>query len=220
MKTIWNLLVIVSVTLIVGISSTHATTKKEFDDAVKKAGVTALPSFIELRDNEIAISFPKSMGNKKFHFKGDLDTDALADGEFKFKSSPKNNIVWNNAFGMNFLDLKGLQLNLDIQKGKADIALKGFLGGVFHKHGKDLEVDIDLTIEDKKLSDFTIELPKTTLSLHSIPEFKHIPGIVNFSLKNLVISLHALGGTVEFLKETVDTTIFYDAKTKGWVLAM
>ncbi|MCP3874582.1 MAG: hypothetical protein GY699_15685 [Desulfobacteraceae bacterium] len=220
MKTILNLLAIVSLILLIGISLAHATTKKEFEDAVEKAGLSALPSFIELSDNKISITFPSSMGNKKFHFNGDLDTDALANGEFKFESSPKNKVVWNNAFGMDFLDLNGLQLNLDIKKGEEEIALKGFLGGAFRKHGKNLEVDIGISVEDKKLTDFTIDLPDTTLSLHLIPEFRRIPGIANFSLKHPIISRNALGGTVEFLKETVDTAVFYDKNANGWVLAM
>ena len=212
--------------LFAGALQSEATTKQEFVNAVQKAGINTLPTCLTFTDNAITLQLPSSMGNKKLTFRGSLDTDALLAGEFIFQSSTSNNIDWANAFGMSFLDLKSLQLGLDIKKGSADISLKAQLSGSFvsnHKHSrssKGIEVDIDLHIEDNKISDFSIALPDTTLSLHSFAEFRQIPGVSKFYLQNPIISHHAIGGTLSFVGETVQSTIFYDSKTKGWNLAL
>ncbi|MCP3951889.1 MAG: hypothetical protein GY697_06680 [Desulfobacterales bacterium] len=245
----WKKFVLAGMLFLAGTLQSEASTKQEFLDAVKKAGVSVSPSCLTFADDSITLHLPASMGSKKLAFKGSLDTDALVDGEFIFKSSEDNNIHWNDAFGMSFLDLKYLQLGLEIKNGATDISLISKISADFgkdqkrsshsryishrrrgssgshkrsskHSSTKEIEVDVELHVEDKKISDFSISLPDTTLSLHSFSEFRQIPGVSTFSLKSPIISHNAMGGTLSFAGETVDTTIFYDSKKRGWNLAL
>jgi len=102
----------------------NATTKAEFSAAVKSAGAV-LPDCVELNDGAISISLPKSLGGRAMSFSGTLDADALADGQFVFQCSEKSKIKWDNAFGLDFVDLDELQLDLKIADGEIDLSLVG-----------------------------------------------------------------------------------------------
>lgn len=187
---------------------------------LKDVGMAALPVFLDAATDSITLKFPKVLGGGTLKFGGTIDADALAQKKFVFTTSDNRKLTWNNAFGMPFLDLKSVALNLSIEKGAFSISLDGLLGGPFRQGGKDREVVIDLAVEDKKLVDFTLSLPDTKLSLHAVPELKTIPGATKFAIGAPTISMHAIGGKVEFLNETVDSVVFYDLAKKDWNIGL
>ena len=194
--------------------------KTDVKAALTEVGMSALPEFLDAATESITIKFPKALGGSTLKFGGTIDADALAEKKFVFTTSDAHKLTWNDAFGMTFLDLKEVALSLSIEKGAFAISLDGGLGGAFANHGKDRAVVIDLAVEDKKLTDFTLSLPDTKLSLHSVPELKSIPGATKFAVEAPTISMHAIGGKVDFLNETVDAVVFYDEEKKGWNIGM
>jgi len=188
--------------------------------ALKEAGVAALPEFLDAATEPITIKFPKALGGGTLTFGGTIDADALAEKKFVFTTSDDHKLAWNDAFGMTFLDLSDVALNLSVEKGAFGVSLEGGLGGAFRKRGKPVDVVIDLAVEDKKLSDFTLSLPETKLSLHAVPELKAIPGSTKFAIQAPTISMHAIGGEVDFLGETVDAVVFYDTGKKDWNIGL
>jgi len=188
--------------------------------ALKSAGVAALPTFLNAATNSISITMPKALGGKKLSFGGTIDAEALAEKKFVFTTLATKKLRWNDAFGLKFLDLTEVALNISVEKGAFSISLDALLGGAFKSGGKSREVVIDLAVEDKSLSDFTISLPDSKLSLHAIPELKNIPGASTFAIENPTISMHAIGGKVDFVGETVDAVVFYDARKKDWNIGL
>ena len=188
--------------------------------ALKSAGVAVLPTFLDAATNNISITMPKALGGKKLSFGGTIDADALAEKKFVFTTLDTKKLTWNDAFGMTFLDLKKVGLSISVEKGAFSISLDGMLGGAFKSGGKSREVVIELAVEDNKLSDFALSLPGSKLSLHSIPELKKIPGASTFAIEDPTISMHAIGGKVDFVGETVDAVVFYDSKKKDWNIGL
>jgi hypothetical protein len=177
-------------------------------EGLKDIGMAALPTFLDAATESITIKFPKELGGGTLKFGGTVDAEALAQKKFVFTTSDAHRLSWQNAFGMPFLDLSKVGMQLTIEKGAFSIALDGFLGGPFKNGGKDREVVIELAVEDKKLTDFTLSLPDTKLSLHAIPELKNIPGSTKFAVESPTISMNAIGGKVDFLNEVVDAVVF------------
>ena len=187
---------------------------------LKEIGMAALPEFLDAATESITVRFPKALGGGTLKFGGTVDAEALAEKKFVFTTSDAHKLTWNNAFGMSFLDLKQTAMTLTIEKGAFSIALDGMLGGAFKKAHKDRAVVIELAIEDRKISDFTLSLPDTKLALHAIPELRHLPGATSFAVEAPTISMHAIGGKVDFLKETVDAVVFYDTEKKDWNIGL
>lgn len=197
-----------------------AETKTTIKEGLKEAGWTVLPEFLDAATENITIKFPKAMGGGKLTFGGTIDAEALREKKFVFDTADGKGVTWNNAFGLPFLDLTDVGINLEASKGAFAIALDGFLGGPFKKGGKPREVILNLAIEDKKLTDFTLSLPKTALSLHDIPGIKEIPGSRTFKVSDPTISLDAIGGKVKFKGETVDAVVFHDDAKKAWNMGL
>ncbi len=197
-----------------------ASARADVRAAMREAGVAALPVFLDAATDNITIKFPAALGGGRLSFGGTVDAAALVQKRFVFKTSDTHKLTWNNAFGMPFLDLSQVALTLEVAKGKFDISLDGMLGGAFRKGGRDRAVVIALAVEDRKLSDFTLSLPDTTLSLHEVPELKSIPGATKFAIVSPTISMHAIGGKVKFLNETVDSVVFYDTGKKDWNIGL
>jgi hypothetical protein len=205
-----------------GTSSLQVTAKANTSTkaALKTAGVAALPVFLDAATNKISITMPKALGGKKLSFGGTVDAAALAEKKFVFTTLETKKLNWNNAFGMKFLDLKKVALNITVEKGAFSISLDGMLGGAFKSGGKSREVVIDLAVEDNKLSDFALSLPGSKLSLHSISDLKNIPGASTFAIEDPTISMHAISGKVDFVGETVDAVVFYDTAKKDWNIGL
>ena len=185
-------------------------------DALKEAGLSTLPTFLDAATESISITFPKALGGKTLTFGGNIDADALQEKRFKFETADGKGIKWDNAFGMSFLDLHDVGLNLEIAKHTFKISLDGEIGGAFKKKDKVQEIVIEFDVEDKKLEDFTLSLPNTKLRLHDIHEFGSLPGAKELAIEDLTISMHAIGGKIDILKEETDAVMFYDTKKRGW----
>jgi len=207
---------------IVGILNTslYSATKTDIKSGLTEVGISTLPTFLDAATNDITIKMPKALGGKKLKFGGTIDADALKEKKFVFETSDDHKLYWNNAFGMSFLDLSDVALNVSIDKGSLSVSLDGMIGGSFSKHHKKREVVIDFEIEDKKLKNFTLSLPGTKLHLHSMREFRHLPGVSKFTIKSPTISMHAIYGKVDFLNETVDSVVFYDEERKDWNIGL
>lgn len=187
---------------------------------LKEAGVSALPVFLDAATNSITIKMPKEMGGKKLTFGGTIDADALAEKTFVFTTDPNKPIKWQDAFGMSFLDLDAVLLDLTIKSGEFSVTLNGKLGGAFKQKGSPVDVSIDLTIEDKKISNFAFSLPDTKLALKSISELKHIEGVNKLTVENPSISLNSLSGDISFLDEVVHGELSYDESEKDWQIGL
>jgi hypothetical protein len=186
---------------------------------VKKAltdlGIT-LPSFIVVSDDAVGLHFPTKFGGHKLNFAGSVDAEALKQKKLIFTSSEQGKIDWKNAFGMSMLELSELGLELTVDSSDIAVALSGELGGVFKRKGENIDVNIDIAVEDKKLADFTMALTGHRFSLADFNEFKHIPDVKHFAIESPVISLDTLGGTIDILNKKVDSVVFYDGENKGW----
>jgi len=219
MNHFFKLKVLFSLSLLFFLSfSSHAEEANSSDikSALKEAGVSALPEFLDAATNKITITMPKFMGGKKLTFGGTIDAEALAEKKFVFSTSDDHQLKWKKAFGMSFLDLDGVALNLAISSGSFELSLDASLGGAFKHKGKDREVVINFAIENDKITDFTLSLPDTKLSLKHIKELNKIPGVKKFAIEDPTISLNAIGGKIDFIKDNVNAVVFYDSKHKGW----
>ncbi|HEX9701375.1 MAG TPA: hypothetical protein VGA19_00890, partial [Rhodospirillales bacterium] len=196
------------------------TSKQDMQAAMKEAGMAALPEFLDAATESITIKFPKALGGGTLTFGGTIDANALTQKKFVFTTSDAHKLTWNDAFGLTFLDLKEVALNLSIEKGAFAVSLDGKVGGALGKNGGDRAVVIQLAVADKKLKDFTLSLPDTKLSLHAVPELKNIPGATRFAISAPVVSMNAIGGKVDFLNETVDAVVFHDEATKDWTIGL
>lgn len=212
----WAALILVFVASPLGV----AAAKEDVRAAMRDAGVAALPVFLDAATENITIKFPGTLGGGQLSFGGTVDAAALAQKRFVFKTSDAHKLSWNDAFGMPFLDLSQVALTLEVAKGEFKILLDGMLGGPFRKGGRDRAVVIELVVEDRKLSDFTLSLPDTTLSLHAVPALKSIPGAAKLAVGAPTVSMHAIGGKVKFLNATVDSVVFYDTGKKDWNIGL
>jgi len=216
-----NVAAVTVMVLACGVSiSAYSAEKSDISGAFKDVGISVLPTFLDAATEDITITFPKAMGGSKLKFGGTIDAEALAEKKLIFTTSEEHQLTWNDAFGMSFLDLSDVALTISVEKGAFAVSLDGMLGGVFKSNGKPREITIDIAVEDKKLSDFTLSLPDSKLSLHSVPALKSIPGASKFAIESPAISLNAIGGKVEFLGETVDSVVFYDDDTKDWNIGL
>jgi hypothetical protein len=205
----------VAVTAFAG-NAESANRSSDIKAGLREAGMAALPEFLDAATENITIKFPRALGGGTLTFGGTIDADALAEKKFFFSTSDERKLTWTDAFGMSFLDLRDVALNLSIEKGAFSISLDGALGGAFSKGGKPRAVVIELSVEDRKLTDFTLSLPDTKLSLHALPEFKTLPGASKFAIEAPTVSMHAIGGKVDFLNEKVDAMLFFDGASKAW----
>ncbi len=216
-----KLVLFLAISMLLGASLAYgATTKTDIKTGLKEVGVSTLPTFLDAATNSITIKMPKQLGGKTLKFGGTIDADALQEKKFVFTTSDKHKLSWNNVFGMSFLDLSDVALNVSFEKGDYSVSLDGAIGGAFGKKHKKREVVIEFEIKDKKLKDFTLSLPDTKLQLHSISELKNIPGVSKFAIESPTISMHAIYGKVDFLKETVDSVVFYDEEKKDWNIGL
>ena len=199
-----------------GLSAQQATIKQ----ALKDVGIKKLPSFIVVSDNAIGLHFPAKFGGHKLNFTGSVDADALKDKKFVFTSNEKDKIDWKNAFGMTMLELSELGLSLTIDSDDIALTLSGELGGIFKKKNDNIDVNIDIAVEDKEISDFTLALTGHRFSLADFKEFKKIPDVKHFAIESPVISLDTIGGTIDILKKKVDAVVFYDHENKGWNIGL
>jgi hypothetical protein len=200
----------------VAVSAQQVTIKQALNDV----GIKKLPTFIVVSDNAIGLHFPAKFGGHKLTFTGSVDADALKDKKFVFTSSEKGKIDWKNAFGMPMLELSDLGLSLTIDSEDIAVALSGELGGVFKKKNDNIDVNIDIALEDKEISDFTLALTGHRFSLADFKEFKKIPDVKHFAIESPVISLDTIGGTIDILKKKVDAVVFYDHENKGWNIGL
>lgn len=192
----------------------------DIKSGLKEVGISTLPTFLDATTNNITIKMPKILGGQKLTFGGTIDAEALQEKKFVFETSDEHKLTWNDAFGMTFLDLSEVALNLSIEKGAFSISLDGMLGGAFSKNNKKTAVIIELEVEDKKLKDFTLSLPNTKLNLHNLGELKNLPGVSKFAIESPTISMHAIYGKIDFLNETVDSVVFYDEEKKDWNIGL
>jgi hypothetical protein len=153
------------------ISKGIAAQQTTIQEALKDVGINKLPSFIVVSDNAVGLHFPAKFGGHKLTFAGSVDADALKDKKFVFTSSEKGKIDWKNAFGMSMLELSDLGLSLTIDSEDIAITLSGELGGVFKKKNDNIDVNIDIALEDKEISDFTLALTGHRFSLADFKEF-------------------------------------------------
>jgi len=206
--------------LAAGSFSQAQTTKTDVKAALKDAGVAVLPTFLDAATEDITIKFPKELGGKTLKFGGTIDAEALTQKKFVFTTSDAHKVTWNDAFGLPFLDLKGVGLNVSVEKGAFSISLDGGLGGPFAKSGRAVHAVIDLAVENKKLTDFTLSLPDSKLSLHAVPALKNLPGSTKLAIEAPTVSMHAIGGKIDFLNETTDAMVFYDSAKKDWNIGL
>ncbi len=217
-KLVW--LCILSTLFIGANTSSAATTKTDIKSALIESGISALPSFLDAATNDITIKMPKQLGGKTLKFGGTIDAEALQEKKFVFSTSEKHKLQWNHAFGLSFLNLSDVALNVAFEKGDYSVSLDGLVGKPFATGHKKRKVVVEFEIEDKKLKDFTLSLPDTKLQLHSVQEFKTIPGASKFAIESPTISMHSIYGKVYFLKETVDSVVFYDEAKKDWNIGL
>lgn len=184
--------------------------------ALRSAGVAALPTFLDAGTKSITLRLPKHLGGSTLTFGGTIDAEALAEKTFVFTTSDEHKLQWKRAFGLNFLHLDDVALHLKIDQEDIEMSLHGGMGGPFQHKGKDIEIEVEFAIHEKQLQDFTIALPHSKLKLSSIPDFRKIPGVHTFSIAQPVISMHAMGGKINFVKKNVDAMIFYDEEEHGW----
>lgn len=200
--------------------TSHAATSTDVKAGLAEVGFATLPTFLDAATESITIKFPNELGGGKLTFGGTIDAEALQQKKFVFTTSDAKKLTWNDAFGMKFLDLKDVALNLSVEKGAFAISLDGMIGGAFKKAHQDRAIVIDLAVEDKKLTDFTLSLPDTKLSLHAIEGIKNLPGSSKLSIEAPTISMNAIGGKVNFLNETVDAVAFYEESKKDWNIGL
>ncbi len=122
---------------------------------------------------------------------------------------------WNKPFGISFLDLK--ELTLDIRKQKAaddqrdysvDMAAKTDIG----RHSA-LDVQIDIHEHNGKLTDAFFELDGP-LKLSEIPDVKDIPEAGQFEINTLKVSEHGIEAKTDFGKnKDLDVYLFHGS---GW----
>ena len=206
---------IVSLFLIAG--GAQAQTKTTIQEGLKEAGWATVPTFLDAATENITIKFPKALGGGTLKFGGTIDADALRQKKFIFTTSDDKLLKWDNAFGMSFLDLTDGAMTLTASKGTFEIELDGKLGGAFKVRGKPREVVIQLAVEDKKLQNFALSLPNSSLGLHAIPDLKYIPGATRMTITSPTdISKGAIGGKIKFRGDTLDAVAFYDSGKKSW----
>ncbi|NTS78363.1 hypothetical protein HR060_16035 [Catenovulum sp. SM1970] len=187
---------------------------------LKEAGVSTLPVFLDATTNNITLKMPKAMGGKKLTFGGSVDADALQDKTFVFITNEDTPLNWDRAFGLSFLNLENVTLNLKIAAGEFDVSLEGQLGGVLKKKNKPIYVSVALTVEEKKITDFSFSLPDSKLSLGRISEFKHIQGINKITLAKPTFTLNSLAGEINFLDETTNGEISRDQEADEWQMSL
>ncbi|WP_420547513.1 hypothetical protein [Curvivirga sp.] len=199
-------------------TTTSEEEKLDVKASLKEAGLSTLPIFLDAATEDITIKFPKVLGGGKLKFGGTIDADALQEKRFIFTSSEEGKLKWDNAFGIPFLDLEDVSMNMNFAKGEYAISLDGMVRGAFGNQPKN--VIIDLAIEDKKITDFTLSAPDSTLALSSIPEMKKIPGVKTFKVAQPTISKNSIGGQVQFQGQVVDAVVFNNDDPKNWIVAL
>jgi len=99
--------------------------------ALKEVGVSVLPEFLDAATEHITIRMPAALGGEKLVFGGTIDAGALAEKKFVFTSSEKTPITWKKAFGIPWLTIDGMLMQLTVARGAFDIKLAGKVGGIF-----------------------------------------------------------------------------------------
>lgn len=189
-------------------------------EGLKEAGWATVPVFLDAATSDITIKFPKTMGGGKLKFGGTIDAEELKNKTFVFTTLDDKKLKWDNAFGMSFLDLTDVAMTLKAAKGVFEISLDGKVGGPFKNGGKPREVIIQLAVEEKEITNFTLSLPDTSIHVSAIPELKHIPGASKLAFSSPTISLDAIGGKMEFKDEILDAVAFYEKEKKSWNIGL
>ena len=125
---------------------------------------------------------------------------------------------WNKPFGISFLDLKGLGLDINKKKNQQgtreydlDITAKAQIG----RH-TNLDVAINIQETNGKLTGAYFELDGP-ISLADIPEVNKVPHADKFALDTLIISEHGIEADTTFKGHKTD---FYAFKGSGWNVAI
>ncbi len=195
--------------------ATPATAQNNVSDGLKQAGLAALPTFLNAATNSITLHFPAALGGGTLSFGGTVDAKALTEKKFVFTTSDQHKLSWNNAFGMSWLSLSDVALNLSFASGAFSIQLDGKTGGALGQH----QVIASIDASGGKLNDFRFELPKVSLALSQLPGFGSLPGASDFKLQDPYIAKDTLGGKLAFHGETVDAMVF-DSGSQTWALAL
>ncbi len=198
-------------------ATTSAYGETDYKEALKTAGWSVVPDFLDAATEDITIKFPKSMGGGELTFGGTIDADALAEKKFVFTTSDDKKLTWKKAFGMSFLNLNDVAMTITAAKKEFAITMAGTTSGAL---GKNKEFIIDIEVEKKKLKGFTLSAPNTSLAADKVPGLKNIPGAKTFAINGPTVSLESIGGQVEFMGSKVDAVAFHNGKSKDWTMAM
>ena len=155
-----------------------------------------------------------ALGGEKLVFGGTIDAGALAEKKFVFTSSEKTPITWKKAFGIPWLTIDGMLMQLTVARGVFDIKLAGKVGGIF---GGPHQIVAELDIAERKIRDFTLSLPKATLSLARLPGAAKLPGANLIRITAPTISKSAVGGKIKFKGDTVDAMAFHGDAKGSWL---
>ena len=202
--------------VVTGLAAPAAAQSNNVSDALKQAGLAALPEFLNAATNSITLRFPAALGGGSLTFGGTIDAKALTEKKFVFTTSDQRKLSWNSAFGMKWLNLSDVAMNLNFASGVFDIKLDGKVSGALGQH----QVLVAIDTGGGKLNDFRFEMPKVSLSLSQLPGFSGVPGASDFKLQDPYIAKDTLGGKLTFHGETVDAVVFEDPGASAWTLAL
>lgn len=124
---------------------------------------------------------------------------------------------WNKPFGISFLDLDSLTLDIKKQKSGTNRTYNVDVGATakIGQHSN-LTVDVDVTETNGQVSDVYFKLDGP-LSLADIPDVNKVPHADKFTLNKLIISEHGVEADSTFNKKP---TNFYAFHGSGWNVAI
>ncbi|MBP52279.1 MAG: hypothetical protein CMI27_03955 [Opitutae bacterium] len=154
------------------------------------------------------LMLPSKMGGHTLDFHGEIEIDSptTKDATYTIKSNEGAKLDLSSAFGINWLSLSDISLNMVLKE--SDVSLE------FDAKFDGKAISVVFKEEDGELSDFTLKLADT-LKMSELPEIRNIPGAANLSVSDVIINPGAISGKVNFKSEIVNVLIFQDAK-KGW----
>ncbi|MCK5535417.1 MAG: hypothetical protein KAI79_01245, partial [Bacteroidales bacterium] len=192
---------------------------------IPKVKIPGIPNNLTIHKGEFVIrSFLDEFGKKRFEslFQGGMDFDMKGsskklsadvditfekvkeDGEFNFKMSAEATTKWSPPH-VDWLELDDIRIDGEFgaAKGKGkhfDMTIEA----ISKVDNKDIELDIDFHIADKKIKDFLIRLDGE-IPLKVIPKLKEIPVIKDLTIHDVVVSPSIVKGSLKFKGE--DTTL-------------
>ncbi len=187
-------------------SNEHLTIKGKLPDG--KTGLSvkvAADSEIKLKGEDLA-------------FDVEIDYDSspgAARTDMEIKGSTDK--PWNTPFGISFLDLDSLTLDIKKQKSGTDRTYNVDVGATakIGQHSN-LTVDVDVTETNGQVSDVYFKLDGP-LSLADIPDVNKVPHADKFTLNTLIISEHGVEADSTFNDKPTD---FYAFHGSGWNVAV